>query len=148
MKHAVKQIHFVGIGGAGMRGIAEVLHNLGYRISGSDQSESATTRALSKRGIRVSIGHDAAHIAGAEAVVTSSAVKGDNPEVIAARAARLVRQIVDLGLAAHWAGIAARANRVARAELARALHFEHRADHEPDHARADGAEPEHGLRRR
>ena len=89
MKHAVKQIHFVGIGGAGMSGIAEVLHNLGYRITGSDQHESATTRALAKRGIQVRIGHDAAHIAGAEAVVTSSAVKGDNPEVIAARARRV-----------------------------------------------------------
>ncbi len=89
MKHAVKQIHFVGIGGAGMSGIAEVLHNLGYRITGSDQNESATTRALVKRGIQVQIGHDAAHIAGAEAVVTSSAVKGDNPEVIAARSKRI-----------------------------------------------------------
>jgi UDP-N-acetylmuramate--alanine ligase len=89
MKHAVKQIHFVGIGGAGMSGIAEVLHNLGYRITGSDQNESATTRALAGRGIRVQIGHDAAHIAGAEAVVISSAVKGDNPEVIAARARRV-----------------------------------------------------------
>jgi len=89
MKHAVKQIHFVGIGGAGMSGIAEVLHNLGYRITGSDQSASATTRALAKRGIAVAIGHDAAHIAGAEAVVTSSAVKGDNPEVMAARAKRI-----------------------------------------------------------
>ena len=89
MKHAVKQIHFVGIGGAGMSGIAEVLHNLGYRITGSDQNESRTTRALAKRGIKVQIGHDAAHIAGAEAVVTSSAVKGDNPEVIAARAKRV-----------------------------------------------------------
>ncbi|HEY5325265.1 MAG TPA: UDP-N-acetylmuramate--L-alanine ligase [Caldimonas sp.] len=89
MKHAVKQIHFVGIGGASMSGIAEVLHNLGYRITGSDQHESATTRALAKRGIKVQIGHDAAHIAGAEAVVTSSAVKGDNPEVIAARAGRV-----------------------------------------------------------
>ena len=82
-------IHFVGIGGIGMSGIAEVLHNLGYRITGSDQHESATTRALAKRGIQVRIGHDAAHIAGAEAVVTSSAVKGDNPEVIAARARRV-----------------------------------------------------------
>ncbi len=72
-----------------MSGIAEVLHNLGYRITGSDQSESATTRALAARGIKVAIGHDAAHIAGAEAVVTSSAVKGDNPEVIAARARRV-----------------------------------------------------------
>ena len=58
MKHAVKNIHFVGIGGAGMSGIAEILHNLGYAISGSDQSESATTKALAALGIRVSIGHD------------------------------------------------------------------------------------------
>ena len=89
MKHAVKHIHFVGIGGAGMSGIAEILHNLGYAISGSDQSESATTKALAARGIRVSIGHDAANIAGAEAVVTSSAVRSDNPEVTAARARRV-----------------------------------------------------------
>ena len=89
MKHAVKHIHFVGIGGAGMSGIAEVLHNLGYGISGSDQHESATTRALKSLGIRIAIGHDAAHIAGAEAVVTSSAVRGDNAEVIAARARRI-----------------------------------------------------------
>ena len=72
-----------------MSGIAEILHNLGYAISGSDQSESATTKALAARGIRVAIGHDAAHIAGAEAVVTSSAVRSDNPEVMAARARRV-----------------------------------------------------------
>jgi len=89
MKHAVKHIHFVGIGGAGMCGIAEILHNLGYTVSGSDQAGSATTRRLASLGIRVAIGHDAAHIAGAEAVVTSTAVKGDNPEVIAARARRV-----------------------------------------------------------
>ncbi|HSC65021.1 MAG TPA: UDP-N-acetylmuramate--L-alanine ligase [Caldimonas sp.] len=89
MKHAVKSIHFVGIGGAGMSGIAEILHNLGYAISGSDQSESATTKALAARGIRVSIGHAADHIAGADAVVTSSAVRSDNPEVTAARARRV-----------------------------------------------------------
>ncbi len=89
MKHAVKHIHFVGVGGAGMSGIAEILHNLGFGVSGSDQSESATTRRLASLGIRVFIGHDAAHIAGAEAVVTSTAVKGDNPEVIAARARRV-----------------------------------------------------------
>ncbi|WP_428415646.1 UDP-N-acetylmuramate--L-alanine ligase [Methylibium sp.] len=89
MKHAVKHIHFVGIGGAGMSGIAEILHNLGYVVSGSDQSDGATTRRLASLGIRVAIGHDAAHIAGAEAVVTSTAVKGDNPEVIAARAKRV-----------------------------------------------------------
>ncbi len=89
MKHAVKHIHFVGIGGAGMSGIAEILHNLGYVVSGSDQSESATSRRLASIGITVHVGHDAAHIEGAEAVVTSTAVKGDNPEVIAARASRI-----------------------------------------------------------
>jgi UDP-N-acetylmuramate--alanine ligase len=89
MKHAVKHIHFVGIGGAGMSGIAEILHNLGYTVSGSDQSDSATARRLASLGITVHIGHEAAHIEGAEAVVTSTAVKGDNPEVIAARARRI-----------------------------------------------------------
>ncbi len=89
MKHAVKHIHFVGIGGAGMSGIAEILHNLGYVVSGSDQSESATSRRLASLGITVHVGHDAAHIEGAQAVVTSTAVKGDNPEVIAARAKRI-----------------------------------------------------------
>jgi UDP-N-acetylmuramate--alanine ligase len=89
MKHAVKHIHFVGIGGAGMSGIAEILHNLGYVVSGSDQSDSATSRRLASLGIQVHVGHDAAHIEGAEAVVTSTAVKGDNPEVIAARARRI-----------------------------------------------------------
>ncbi|MDE2594738.1 MAG: UDP-N-acetylmuramate--L-alanine ligase [Burkholderiales bacterium] len=89
MKHAVKHIHFVGIGGAGMSGIAEILHNLGYVVSGSDQSDSATSRRLASLGIQVHVGHDAAHIEGAEAVVTSTAVKGDNPEVIAARARRV-----------------------------------------------------------
>ena len=89
MKHAVKHIHFVGVGGAGMSGIAEILHNLGYTVSGSDQSDSATSRRLAQLGIRIFTGHDAAHIAGAEAVVTSTAVKGDNPEVIAARAKRV-----------------------------------------------------------
>ena len=89
MKHAVKHIHFVGVGGAGMSGIAEILHNLGYTVSGSDQADSATARRLASLGIRVFTGHDAAHITGAEAVVTSTAVKGDNPEVIAARAKRV-----------------------------------------------------------
>ncbi len=89
MKHAVKHIHFVGIGGAGMSGIAEILHNLGYAVSGSDQSDSTTLRRLAQLGIRVAVGHDAAHIAGAEAVVTSTAVKSDNPEVIAARGKRV-----------------------------------------------------------
>ncbi len=89
MKHAVKHIHFVGIGGAGMSGIAEILHNLGYTVSGSDQADSTTSRRLAELGIRVFVGHDAAHIAGAQAVVTSTAVKADNPEVIAARSQRI-----------------------------------------------------------
>jgi len=89
MKHAVKHIHFVGVGGAGMSGIAEILHNLGYAVSGSDQSDSSTTRRLASLGIRIDIGHDAGNIAGAEAVVTSTAVRADNPEVIAARAKRV-----------------------------------------------------------
>ena len=89
MKHAIKHIHFVGIGGAGMSAIAEILHNLGYKVSGSDQSDSAVTRRLSELGITVFIGHEAAHIAGAQAVVTSTAVKADNPEVVAAKAQRV-----------------------------------------------------------
>ncbi|TAK73519.1 MAG: UDP-N-acetylmuramate--L-alanine ligase [Aquabacterium sp.] len=89
MKHAVKHIHFVGVGGSGMSGIAEILHNLGYTVSGSDQADNAVTRRLAGLGIQVYTGHDAGHIAGAEAVVTSTAVKGDNPEVIAARAKRV-----------------------------------------------------------
>ncbi len=89
MKHAIKHIHFVGVGGAGMSAIAEILHNLGYRVSGSDQAESAVTRRLAELGITVYIGHAAPHIAGAQAVVTSTAVKADNPEVLAARAQRV-----------------------------------------------------------
>jgi UDP-N-acetylmuramate--alanine ligase len=85
MKHAIQHIHFVGLGGAGMSGIAEVLHNLGYTVSGSDLSDSATLRRLAGLGMRTFIGHDAAHIAGADAVVTSTAVRPDNPEVLAAR---------------------------------------------------------------
>ncbi len=89
MKHKVRQIHFVGIGGAGMSGIAEVLLNLGYAISGSDAVDSATTRRLAGLGARIHLGHDASHIEGADCVVVSTAVKNDNPEVIAARARRV-----------------------------------------------------------
>lgn len=89
MKHAIKHIHFVGIGGAGMSAIAEILHNLGYKVSGSDQSDSPVTRRLAELGLKVYIGHDAAHIAGAQAVVTSTAVKADNPEVVAAKTQRV-----------------------------------------------------------
>ncbi|MDP2988042.1 UDP-N-acetylmuramate--L-alanine ligase [Hydrogenophaga sp.] len=86
MKHAIRHIHFVGIGGAGMNGIAEVLLNQGFRISGSDLGESTVTRRLVALGAEVFIGHDAAHIEGADAIVTSTAVKEDNPEVVAAHA--------------------------------------------------------------
>ena len=89
MKHAIHHIHFVGIGGAGMSSIAEVLHNLGYTISGSDLADSATLRRLQALGIATHLGHAAAHIAGANAVVTSTAVQPDNPEVLAARAQKI-----------------------------------------------------------
>jgi UDP-N-acetylmuramate--alanine ligase len=86
MKHAIKHIHFVGVGGSGMSGIAEVLCNLGYTISGSDLSDSATLKRLATLGIQTHVGHAAEHVAGADAVVTSTAVQADNPEVIRARA--------------------------------------------------------------
>ncbi|MBU0752541.1 MAG: UDP-N-acetylmuramate--L-alanine ligase [Gammaproteobacteria bacterium] len=85
MKHKVRRIHFIGVGGSGMSGIAEVLANQGYVVSGSDLAESATTRRLAVQGVRVTIGHRAANVEGADAVVASTAVKDDNPEVIAAR---------------------------------------------------------------
>lgn len=84
---SIGTIHFVGIGGIGMSGIAEVLKNLGYTVQGSDLSESANVKRLRELGIAVSIGHRAENIAGAAVVVVSSAVKRDNPEVVAARAA-------------------------------------------------------------
>jgi len=85
MKHKVKNIHFVGIGGSGMRGIAEVLLNLGYTVSGSDLGSNAATRRLSELGAKVMLGHAAENVEKADAIVTSTAVKEDNPEVIAAR---------------------------------------------------------------
>lgn len=85
MKHAIRHIHFVGVGGVGMSGIAEILLNLGYRISGSDLADSATLKRLATLGITTFVGHDATHIAGADAVVTSTAVQSSNPEVVAAR---------------------------------------------------------------
>ncbi|MFZ6814068.1 UDP-N-acetylmuramate--L-alanine ligase [Undibacterium sp. Rencai35W] len=85
MKHKVKHIHFVGIGGSGMSGIAEVLLNLGYTISGSDLGTNAASQRLANLGAKVMLGHAADNIAGADAIVTSTAVKADNPEVIAAR---------------------------------------------------------------
>ena len=89
MRHAIRQIHFVGIGGSGMSGIAEVLLNLGYVVSGSDLADSPVTRRLASLGARIAHGHEAAHVQGADVVVVSSAVHLDNPEVIAARASRI-----------------------------------------------------------
>jgi UDP-N-acetylmuramate--alanine ligase len=89
MKHAIQHIHFVGVGGSGMSGIAEILHNLGYTISGSDLADSATLRRLASLGIQTHVGHDAAHVARADAVVTSTAVQASNPEVLRARELRI-----------------------------------------------------------
>lgn len=85
MKFLVNHLHFVGIGGAGMSGIAEVLLNLGYVVSGSDIAASPVTERLQSLGARISLGHDKKNIRGADAVIVSSAVKADNPEVTAAR---------------------------------------------------------------
>ena len=99
MKHIVQQIHFVGIGGAGMSGIAEVLLNLGYQVSGSDLAEGAVTKRLKDLGAVIHIGHDPKNIGTAEAVVISTAVAGNNPEVLAARAAKVpvIQRAVMLG---------------------------------------------------
>ena len=85
MKHKIKHIHFVGIGGVGMNGIAEVLLNLGYQISGSDLADSVATQRLKKLGATIYIGHAEKHLTNADAVVVSTAVSNDNPEVVAAR---------------------------------------------------------------
>src|SRR6476620_3991862 len=82
-------IHFVGIGGIGMSGIAEVLINLGYSVKGSDAVDGATIKRLRERGATVSIGHAAGKLGAAEVVVVSTAIKRDNPELVAAQAKRL-----------------------------------------------------------
>ncbi|HUW99088.1 MAG TPA: UDP-N-acetylmuramate--L-alanine ligase [Acidiferrobacter sp.] len=87
--HNVQRIHFVGIGGVGMCGIAEVLHNLKFEVSGSDAAESATTRRLSSLGIKVYIGHQQSYVCNQDVVVISSAIAAQNPEVLAARAAKI-----------------------------------------------------------
>src|SRR5947207_54040 len=99
LPESIGPIHFVGIGGIGMSGIAEVLHNLGYRVQGSDLADGANVRRLCELGIPVAIGHQAGNLGAAEVVVISSAVKSDNPEVAAARARRLpvVRRAEMLG---------------------------------------------------
>src|SRR3989454_70707 len=89
MKHKVRRIHFVGIGGAGMSGIAEVLVTLGYQVSGSDLAVNTATKRLSSLGVRLSFEHLPANVEGADALVVSSAVRPDNPEVIAARSRRI-----------------------------------------------------------
>jgi UDP-N-acetylmuramate--alanine ligase len=89
MKHKVRRIHFVGIGGSGMSGIAEVLVNQGYQVSGSDLAENAATRRLAQLGAKVMLQHQSANIAGADVVVVSTAVRADNPEVLAAREQRI-----------------------------------------------------------
>jgi UDP-N-acetylmuramate--alanine ligase len=89
VKHKVRHIHFVGIGGAGMSGIAEVLANLGYQVSGSDLAENAATKRLASLGAKISLSHKPRHVDGADAVVVSSAVQADNPEVAAARERRI-----------------------------------------------------------
>jgi len=85
----VRRIHFVGAGGAGMSGLAEVLYNLGYVVSGSDLRENAVTRRLNQLGVKVWVGHDARHVEDCDAVVVSTAVAADNPEVVASRQRRI-----------------------------------------------------------
>ncbi|WP_458070005.1 UDP-N-acetylmuramate--L-alanine ligase [Rhodanobacter sp. BL-MT-08] len=84
-----RRVHFIGIGGVGMSGIAEVLHNLGYAVSGSDRANSPTAQRLQQLGIHVHVGHAAEHIGDADVVVTSSAIGKENPELVAARAVRV-----------------------------------------------------------
>ena len=89
LAQAHRRVHFVGIGGAGMSGIAEVLCTLGYEVSGSDQADSATTQRLAKLGATIHKGHTAANVLGADCIVVSSAIKPDNPELLEARAQRI-----------------------------------------------------------
>lgn len=89
MKHRIQNIHFVGIGGSGMSGIAEVLFNLGYAVTGSDRADNVTTRRLAELGIPITLGHSAQALGQADVLVVSSAVGADNPEVIAARQRRI-----------------------------------------------------------
>ena len=85
MKHKVRRLHFVGIGGAGMSGIAEVLATLGYQVSGSDLAANAATRRLAGLGVKIFIHHRPEQVEGADALIVSSAVSEDNPELVAAR---------------------------------------------------------------
>jgi len=89
LPHELGPIHFVGIGGIGMSGIAEVLANLGYKVRGSDQSDSANVKRLREKGVEVFVGHDAKNVEGAGVLVVSSAIQRNNPELMAARAKRV-----------------------------------------------------------
>ena len=89
MPQSIGLVHFIGIGGIGMSGIAEVLHNLGYSVSGSDRAASATTRRLEGLGIVVNVGHAARNVDEVDVLVTSSAIRSDNPELLAARERRI-----------------------------------------------------------
>jgi len=99
LPRSIGPLHFVGIGGIGMSGIAEVLHNLGYQVQGSDLADSPNIRRLVDLGISVGVGHNAENLGAAEVVVISSAVKPDNSEVVAARTRRIpvVRRAEMLG---------------------------------------------------
>jgi UDP-N-acetylmuramate--alanine ligase len=85
MPQNIGLVHFVGIGGIGMSGIAEVLHNLGYKVQGSDQADNANVQRLRSKGIEVFVGHSADNLGDCEVVVVSTAIKRDNPELVAAR---------------------------------------------------------------
>ncbi|MCA8930778.1 MAG: UDP-N-acetylmuramate--L-alanine ligase, partial [Alphaproteobacteria bacterium] len=85
MTRTIGRVHFIGIGGIGMSGIAEVLHSLGYEVQGSDQSDSANVQRLSAKGIKCFVGHRAENLGDAEVVVISTAIKKSNPELAAAR---------------------------------------------------------------
>ena len=87
--HRMRRLHFIGIGGVGMGGIAEVLINLGYRVSGSDQSSNALTARLVALGAEVFVGHKGDQVSGADVVIVSTAIGEDNPELVAAREQRI-----------------------------------------------------------
>ena len=89
MFHTIRRIHFVGIGGSGMSGLAEVLLDLGFEVSGSDSAQTPVTLRLAALGARVHLGHDAQHVEGAQVIVVSSAIARHNPETLAAQAARI-----------------------------------------------------------
>src|SRR3954463_15534236 len=86
---ALGPVHFIGIGGIGMSGIAEIMLRIGYTVQGSDSKASANTERLAKLGAKIFVGHDPSHVEGASAIVYSTAVKPDNPEMVAAREKRL-----------------------------------------------------------